>query len=221
MLTKKIKTTTGDIILAMPEKLEEITLGQLIEVQQTNNLSDLQAISILSNTPLADVQNIIHTDDLELFITQLQTITHQIKQLYNNDVIPRKIAFTIDNKKVSIKVKSNLSMEPAGAFMASREIITDEIAKYITEHGETNWQENFSPSLAACAQILAQYFYCQVTGKPYNDYAATVFETQVKHLSITDALPIAKYFFLSFPNLSRKRTGFWHLLRQYLSSVPA
>jgi hypothetical protein len=220
-MNKTLKTTTGKVTVSMPEKLEQVTLGQLMEMQVTKDLSDLQAVSILSGTPLNDLQNIVDVNDLQVFNNQVLSIAHQIKYLYNSDAIPKETTFTIDGKPVQVKVMKNLSVEPAGAFMAAREIIADEIAKHITEHGEADWQEHFNPSLQACAQVLAQYFYCRATGKPYNEYAAAEFEEQVKQLPVTDALPIAKYFFLSYPNLSKPRTGFWHRLLPRWNSARA
>lgn len=220
-MIKTLKTTTGKVTLSMPEKLEQVTLGRLMEMQATKDMSDLQAVSILSGTPLNDLQNIVDVNDLQVFNSQVLSIAHQIKYLYNSDAISKETTFTIDCKPVKVKVMKNLSVEPAGAFMAAREIIADEIAKHITQHGEADWQEHFNPSLQACAQVLAQYFYCRATGKPYNEYAAAEFEEQVKLLPVTDALPIAKYFFLSYPNLSKPRTGFWHRLQRRLNSARA
>jgi len=158
---------------------------------------------------------------LQVFNTQVLSIAHQIKYLYNSDAIPQKTTFTINGKPVSVKVMRNLSVEPAGAFMAAREVIADEIAKHIEQHGEAGWQEHYNPSLQSCAQVLAQYFYCRATGQPYNEYAAAEFEEQVKLLPVTDALPIAKYFFLNYPNLSKPRTNYWQRLRRRWSNVPA
>ncbi|QKJ28481.1 hypothetical protein HQ865_01465 [Mucilaginibacter mali] len=220
MVTITLKTITGKISICMPEKLNEVTLGQLIEMQAAKNLSDVQAVSILSGTPLQQLQNITHAPDLEAFNPQVASIAHQIKYLYNSDAIPQKTTFIIDGKPVTVKVMKNLSVEPAGAFLAAREIIADEIAKHIQQHGEENWQGSFSPSLSSCAQILAQYFYCRATGKPYNEYAAAEFEEQVRQLPVTDALPIAKYFFLNYPTLSKPKTGFWHRLCRLWSNGP-
>ena len=220
-MTSKLKTTTGTITISMPQQLNQVTLGQLMAMQQATDLSDLEAISILSGTALTDLQNIVDVNDLHVFNAQVLNIAHQIKYLYNSDAIPQKATFIIDGKATQVKVMKNLSVEPAGAFMAAREVIADEIAKHIDQHGEADWEEHFNPSLSACAQVLAQYFYCRASGKPYNEYAAAEFEEQVKLLPVTDALPIAKYFFLSYPNLSKPRTGFWPRLRRRWSSGPA
>jgi len=221
MINKTLKTHGGFITIAMPEKLQEVTLGQLMQMQSTTEPTDLKAISILSGIALQDIQNILDVNELQALNMQVSAIANHLKYLYNSDAIPKEIIFNIDGKPDKVKVMKNLSVEPAGAFMAAREIIADEIAKHITEHGEADWQEHFNPSLQACAQVLAQYFYCRATGKPYNEYEAVEFEEQVKLLPVTDALPIAKYFFLSYPNLSRPRTGFWRRLRRRWNSAPA
>ncbi|GAB3936962.1 hypothetical protein [Mucilaginibacter myungsuensis] len=218
-MTRKIRTTTGWLAIAMPQQLSDITLGQLIAMQSADKLGDLDAVSILSGTPLADLQNILDVKDLEVFNADVASIAHQIKYLYNSDAIPKTVGFMIDGGKREVKVTNNLSMEPAGAYYASRELIADAIAKHIADHGEDDWQETFSPPLTVCAQILAQYFYCRATGKPYNEAAATEFEEQVRQLPITQALPICKYFFLNYPNLSKPRTSFWHRLLQRWSNA--
>jgi hypothetical protein len=200
-MNRKIKTATGNININLPDKLQQVSLSQLMAMQSAKQLSDLEAISILSNTPLHDLQNITDVNDLQVFNAQVLSIAHQIKYLYNSDAIPQKTTFIIEGKQVSVKVMKNLSVEPAGAFMAAREVIADEIAKHIQQHGEADWQERYNPSLQSCAQVLAQYFYCRATGKPYNEYAAAEFEEQVKQLPVTDALPIAKYFFFELSKL--------------------
>lgn len=221
MIQKTLKTTTGKLPVKMPEKLEEITLGQLMAMQAAPKLSDLQAISILSGAALEALQNIPDVNDLQIFSEQVLSIAAQIKYLYNSDAIPRQTMFTINEKPVTVKVIKNLSIEPAGAFMAAREIITEEINQHIKQYGEADWQENFSPSLAVCAQVLAQYFYCRATGNKYNEYAAAEFEEQVKKLPVTDALPIAKYFFLSFQSSLKRKTSFWHRARRHWMSAQA
>jgi hypothetical protein len=115
----------------------------------------------------------------------------------------------------------NLSVEPAGAFMAARDIIAEEINMHIKTHGEDDWQEHFNPSLNACCQVLAQYFYCRATGKKYNEYEVESFIDEVKKLRVTEALPISKHFFSCYQSLSIAKTSFWHRLLQYLKKERA
>jgi hypothetical protein len=155
------------------------------------------------------------------------SLSYQIKYLYNSNEIPKEVTFTLPGadgvsfKKTKIKVMQNLSVEPAGAFMAARDIIAEEINMHIKTHGEDDWQEHFNPSLNACCQVLAQYFYCRATGKKYNEYEVESFIDEVKKLRVTEALPISKYFFSCYPSLSIAKTSFWHRLLQYLKKERA
>ncbi|MCJ8208672.1 hypothetical protein MUY27_03065 [Mucilaginibacter sp. RS28] len=209
MIKQNIKTTLGSITLSVPDQLGEISLGQLIAMQAKENLSDMEAIEILSGTPLTELQNIKNPGDLDIFNAPLLALSAAIKNLYTSDSLPSTVSFRINGRNKTIKVATNLGVEPAGAYFAARDIITDEITRHIEQYGEEDWKSSFNPSLNSCALILAHYFYCVATGLPYSEQQAEEFAEQVKQLAFTDALPIAKYFFLSYPNLSKPKTGFW------------
>jgi hypothetical protein len=190
MIAQILKTTNGQLTVKIPEHLHEVTLGQLIDMQSAENMSDLEAIHILSAIPIAELQNVKNFKDLQLFNDQIATLSQQIKDLYNSDSLPKTITFNINGELKTVKVISNLSIEPAGAFLAARDIITDEINNHIEQHGD-NWKAHFNPSLKTCAMLLAQYFYSAVTGNWYNEYKAEEFYDEVVKLPFTDALPIA------------------------------
>jgi len=221
MIQKKLKTTTGSLTVAIPTSLNELKLGQLMAMQATENMTDLEAIHILSGIPLQELKQVQSYAELQVFNEQVLTLAIEIKQLYNSEAIPDTVTFKLDGKLKKVKVMSNLSVEPAGAFMASRDIIAEEINRHIALHGQDNWQESFNPSLQVCSQVLAQYFYTKVTGQPYDEELAPAFTQQVEQLPITQSLPIAKYFFLNFPSLSKPKTGFWHRLYRLWNSVLA
>ncbi|MDB5003522.1 MAG: hypothetical protein JWQ34_1747 [Mucilaginibacter sp.] len=220
MIEKTFKTIHGQLRIQMPSQLKEITLGQMMQMQDKLNLSDLDAINILSGTPIDELKNVIDIHDFDVFGEAVLSLSNQIKHLYNSDDIPTNVSFDIDDKKVMVKVIRNLSVEPAGAFMAARDIIADEINEHITLHGEEDWQERFNPSLKACCLVLAQYFYCRATGNKYNEYQAEVFTETVKKLGVLEALPIAKHFFMSYPNLSKPKTNYFLRLRQFWRKKP-
>jgi len=220
MIERTVKTLTGQLSIKIPSALTELKLGQLMQMQAIEQLSDLDAISILSGTPVADLKNVVHFNEFDVFGDAILSLSGQIKYLYNAEAIPDKITFDIDGKKVSVKVNRNLSIEPAGAFMASRDIIAEEISNHIKQHGDEDWQATFNPSLKACSQVLAQYFYCRATGSRYDEYKAEEFAETIKTLGVTEALPIARYFFMSFLGLSRPKTGFWQRLRQPWKKKP-
>ncbi|QHS56078.1 hypothetical protein GWR56_11230 [Mucilaginibacter sp. 14171R-50] len=212
MIERTLATTHGQLPVKIPSQLNEVTLGQMIALQDNPELGDLDAISILSGIPVTDLQSVRNANDFIQFADAVLSLSHQIKHLYNSDDIPQKITLMVGDKPVIVKVVNNLSVEPAGAFMAARDVIADEITEHIKIYGEDNWKEYFNPSLTACCKILAFYFYCLATGNVYDEYAAAAFTETIKNIRVTEALPIAKHFFMSYPNLSKPRTGFWHRL---------
>lgn len=214
MIQKTLKTTTGKLTVSIPGNLTEVTLGQMIALQEKPRLGDLDAISILSGIPVHELQSVRDVNDFAVFAEAVLALSHQVKYLYNSDDIPKTITFNINSKPIKVKVLTNLAVEPAGAFFAAREIISDEIAEAIKQHGDDNWQQNFNPSLKACSQVLAHYFFCRATGKKYNEYHAEEFVTEIKRLRVTEALPIAKHFFTSYPSFTPPTTGCFHRLRQ-------
>jgi hypothetical protein len=220
MLQKKLKTTRAKLKVSIPQTLDELTLGKLIELQEASSLNDLEAISILSGIPLPQLQNIIDVNELYEFAAPVLALADQIKHLFNGDAIPKTITFNIGDSSKKVNVTHNLSVEPAGAFMAAREIIADEINEQVKLYGD-DWQQHYNPSLKACCQVLAHYFYCRATGKPYNEYEAEEFTAEIKKLRVTEALPISKHFFTCYPALSKPKTGYWHRQLQRLKNGQA
>lgn len=219
MIEKNLATGNGMLRVRIPSQLNELSLGQMIALQNEKELSDIQAISILSGVPANELMQITNGNDLLQFTDTILSLSHQIKNLYNSDTIPKDITLVVNNKPVKITVSGNLAVEPAGAFMAARDVIADEIATHIKEYGEDDWQQYFNPSLQACGKILAQYFYSKATGKPYDEYEAADFFETIKELRVTEALPIAKHFFTVYPNLWTQRTGCWHRLLRLLKNA--
>ena len=215
MIEKTLRTTEGKILVKIPTRLNEVTLGQLMEMQENHHLNDLDAISILSGIPMEELQNVSNISDFQAFGDSVQSLSHQIKHLYNSDAIPAKVSFILGGNTVSVNVIQNLSVEPAGAFMAASDIIADEINATIKIYGEENWKEHFHPSLKACCQLLAHYFFCRVTGKKYNEYEAEAFTAEIKKLRVTEALPISRHFFTCYPNLLRQKLSFWQHLHLF------
>jgi hypothetical protein len=215
MIEKTLKTTGGKILVKMPTLLNEVTLGQVMEMQEKHYLHNIDAISILSGIPVQELHNVTNIHDFKAFGESVLSLSHQIKHLYNSDAIPAKVTFMLGEHKVTINVIQNLSVEPAGAFMAASDIIADEINATIKLYGEERWKEHFNPSLKACCQVLAHYFFCRATGKPYNEYQAEEFTAEIKKMRVTEALPIAKHFFTCYPNLLRQKISFLQRLQQY------
>ncbi|MDB5140496.1 MAG: hypothetical protein JWR12_2412 [Mucilaginibacter sp.] len=137
MIEKTLKTTKGKLKIKVPTDLAEITLGQMIDLQENPLLNDIGAISILSGIGLDELQNVSNIADLQVFAGPVLSLSNQIKELYNSDAIPKKITFKLPgNKDREVKVMSNLSVEPAGAFMAARDIIAEEINEHVKQYGK-------------------------------------------------------------------------------------
>jgi len=221
MIEKRLKTINGKIFVKIPDHLNELTIGQMMELQERPLLNDLEAISILSGNSLDELKNATNMDAFSIFNDCVLSLTNQIKYLYDCDAIPNKITFFTGKCSIKVSVIKNLSVEPVGAFMAAREIIADEINEYISQHGVGSLKENFNPSLKACCQVLAHYFFSKVTGKNYNEYEAEEFCNEIKKLRVTEALPIAKHFFTCYPNLSRQKTNFFRQFLQFWKNAQA
>jgi len=207
MVKKTVNTLAGKLSISIPSTIDEITLGQLMEMQEHPLLNDLGAISILSGVPLSELQNVKKFDDLYFFGEVILLLSNQLKNLYDYDRVPKMVTFHFADGNKTISVVQNLSIEPAGAFFAAREVIAEEINDHTRQYGEANWQSTFNPSLKASCLVLAHYFYCRATGKLYNEYDAEEFSSEIKKLRVMEALPIAKHFFRCYPHLSKPKTG--------------
>jgi hypothetical protein len=218
MIEKSLKTTKGKLLVKIPTYMSEVTLGQVIAIQKKQYLNDLDAISILSGIPMDELHRVTNVEDFQVFGESVLSLSYQIKYLYNSNAIPRRVTFTLDGQKVGVNVMRNLSIEPAGAFIAVSDIIADEINYAINHYGDDNWKERFSPSLNACCRVLAHYFFCRATGKPYNEREAEAFCAEIKKIKATQALPIANYFFLNYPDLLNQKLGivtrFYHFWKR-------
>lgn len=224
MIEKTLKTTEGKLWVKIPTQLHDVTLGQMIAMQENPQLNDIEAISILSGIPTNDLYNVKNMEDFQIFGDAVLSLSYQIKYLYNSEDIPKEVTFMIGEAsekptQKKVKVIQNLSVEPVGAFMAARDIIAEEVNAHIKQYGDEHWKENFNPSLNACCQVLAHYFFCRTTGKKYNEYQAEEFCNEIKKMRVTEALPISKHFFTCYPSLQRPRISFWHRLLQQWKNV--
>jgi hypothetical protein len=215
MIEKTLKTKDGKIQVRMPTVIGEITLGQMMAIQERRFPDALDTISILSGIPKADLSHGTNFGDLQLFGNYMRSLSHQARYLYDGDIISQKVIFMFEGRKVVVNIFRNLSIEPAGAFVAARNIIADEINEHIHLYGEEDWKEHFLPSVKSCCDLLAHYFFCRVTGKIYDELEADKFSEEVKKLRATEALPIAKHFFSCYPDLLQRRAGLFNQLRHY------
>ncbi|NNU33588.1 hypothetical protein HK413_04495 [Mucilaginibacter sp. S1162] len=158
MIEKTLKTTRGTLSITMPSQLTEVTLGQMMQLQDKTELSDPDAISILSGIAVDELKDVSNFHDFDVFGDAVLSLSNQIKYLYDSNDVPSKVTFKIDGKTVKVNVIRNLSVEPAGAFMAARDIIAEEINEHVQLHGEDYWQKTFNPSLKACCRYWPNTF---------------------------------------------------------------
>jgi len=202
MYTQTLKTTIGTLKVSIPTDLSEMTLGQLIAMQEIEIPEFFHEISILSGKTISELAQVNQTEskkELELIGERLLSLTHQLLYSSTNSPIPEFIQFG----KKKVNVIKNLSVEPAGAFMAAKDLMADEINKHVAKFGggdDEEWKKSIQPSYRACAMILAHYFYTRVIGGLYEEHKAEEFYNIVIELSVAQTLPIARYFFLNYPN---------------------
>src|ERR1700750_2791245 len=113
MIEKTLKTTDGKIRVRIPTLLDELTLGQMMAMQEKPYLDDLDAISILSGIPKDELHSVKNFEDFLTFGDYVNSLANQIRYLYQSDMIPNRILFVIDGKKITVNVSRNLSVEPA------------------------------------------------------------------------------------------------------------
>lgn len=228
MITKTIKTTSGPLKITIPSDIKELTIGKLMELtpEPGHSFSELEQLSILSGVALNDNEDlfgnclldICNMDDLRVFDEALQTIAYQLKHFVTVQKIPNQVTITmnIDNRsrwfgkrlpyfEKRIDVSKNLGISPAGAYLEAKELIKKEYELWERVKKEFGEQIEFNPSIAAQIRLLSLYFYVPATGNKFNTLKVIEFDEVIKRMPITDALPIARHFFLSYPNLSKPK----------------
>jgi hypothetical protein len=201
MIEKILHTPKGLLTVRIPTVLNEVTLGQMMALQEQSHPGDLETISLLSGINAAELYELDDFGSLAVFSEAIRSLAHQVKYLYHSNILPRKVSLMLGKRKVALPVLRHLSIEPAGALIAARDIIAEEINRHILLFGEDHWRENFQPSLRSCCNLLAQYFFCRATGKKYDEFEAILFAEDIQQLRITNALPIARHFFSAYPDL--------------------
>lgn len=224
MITEVLKTNSGPVTIRIPQNMHEITLGQLIEIGNESENSNV--MPMIPGLTREVYDNIIYYDQVKELQERIASLVHQINYCYNEASIPEYVV--LGTKKIKrfglnrivpnkVKVLKNLGIAPAGAYLECRDLIAAEANEYIKNTRDENWKTNFKPSNETAALILAHYFYCAATGKDWNENDAADFKSEVLKLSIQDALPIARYFFLKYPDLSKTKIGFWQAVRLKLN----
>jgi hypothetical protein len=196
-----IETLDGaELILNIPANLNELTFGQLIDLQNPE-LTIFESLSILSGIPVDDLYNVRSYQEVTKIAKLYIDLFKYNLQAAELNKIPRKISVNYKGRRKTIKIK-NPSMEPAGAYMVATKIISSEIYAHIDLYGEDNWKINFNPSLESCIGIVNAFLYCRVTGVKWTDDNGIDLS---RTMSAADVLSLAKHFYNVWPNLCNRR----------------
>jgi len=175
-----------------PTEVSEISLGQFFSLRRSKGILD--EICALTGIDRQSVQNFKGRDDLERCQYLLNNLGSKLANGIEGKKLPKQT--TIGGKTVI--VPKNLKLEPVGAFISVHNLISEE-QKRSAETGA-----EFDPT-DLIPQVLAHYFWLPYMGADalYNDEKIEdeTYMQQILAMPITDAVPIANFFFRKYPNL--------------------
>jgi len=182
----------NNIPYSFPTEVSEITLKQFFDLRNSKDLID--EVCALTGLNRQTIQNFKERADLERCQLLLNTIGQKLSSGFDGVKVPKQT--TIAGK--IIKVPQNLKLEPVGAFIAVHNLITEE-HKRCAEHNTA-----FDPT-DIIPQVLAHYFWLPYMGTDalYSDERIEdeAYIEKINTIPLTDAIPIANFFFRKYPNL--------------------
>lgn len=222
MTERTFKHINGKLKLSIPDSLQDVTLQMMIRFQQPA-LSDLEAISALTQTPVEQLYGISDISALnEAILPFAQSLPHQLAYTYQTGTLPKQVTLRYPGGKVKhLTIGEDAGFYAYGAVMEARELMTTEILRHQQTYGDT-WREHLNPDLHTCGLILTHFLY----NRAYSGHVPSAMDIQqffdvVKWLPITDAAPLARHFFLSYPNLPLRKPTRLQRLQHLLKNVPA
>jgi hypothetical protein len=175
-----------------PTDVHEISLGQFFALRRSKGILD--EICALTGMDRESVQNFKGRDDLERCQLLLNNLGAKLAKGIEGKKLPKQT--TIAGKAVT--VPKNLKLEPVGAFIAVHNLISDEQKR--SAEGNTE----FDPT-DLIPQVLAHYFWLPYMGDDvlYSDgkIEDEAYMQQILTMPVTDAVPVANFFFRKYPNL--------------------
>ncbi|RKR84896.1 hypothetical protein BDD43_5149 [Mucilaginibacter gracilis] len=175
-----------------PTEVAEISLGQFFALRQSKGI--LHEICALTGINHETVSNFKGRDDLDKCSALLNTLGQKLAAGFDGHTLPKQ---TVVGGK-TIRVPKNLKIEPVGAFIAVYNLINDEQKRCAAA------QIEFDPT-NIIPQVLAHYLWLPFMGDDvlYNDEKIEneAYQQQIMTIPITDAVPIANFFFRKFPHL--------------------
>ena len=175
-----------------PTELSEISLKQFFALRRSKGLID--EVCALTGMDRQTIQNFKDRADLEKCRLLLNTIGQKLAEGMEGTKLPGK---TVMAGK-TIKVPRNLKLEPVGAFIAVHNLVTEEHKRCAASGAD------FDPT-DIIPQVLAHYFWLPYMGADtlYSDerIEEESYMEKVLTIPVTDAVPIANFFFRRYPNL--------------------
>lgn len=196
MFEIKIESLT----LNMPDQPNELTLGQFLKLREEKDI--ITQLAILCSVDKEDLLNIKYSESSQKQVRDAVALTEilneNIKNFLSSDasmVHPKKIS--ILGKEV--RIPQDLQKEPFWPSRKVKEVIQEKIQ-------ESDTDVAFDPTDKA-ADVIAHYLYVPFTGRPYNEYQAEEFKEVIHGLPLTDAIPLANFFFLKWKRLYLTKRG--------------
>lgn len=177
---------------AIPTQLRELTLGQFFALRDAKDIID--EVCALTGLERSAVSNFATKSDLQKCYAAFTPIGAELSKLSKTErrELPKEV--TINGRVIT--VPKSLKLEPVGAFIAVNDILA-------TEHNKNEKLGLGVDYTDVIPQVLAHYFFIHYNGGLYDDELAESenYLQAIKTIPITDAIPIANFFFRKFPNL--------------------
>lgn len=184
----------GSLTLSMPDQPKELTLGQFLKLRDEKDI--ISQLAILCTVDKEDLLGIKYSDksekQLQHAISLTEVLNENIRDFFNSDACTVSPA-TVEILNKVVRVPQDMEKEPFWPSRKVKEIIQEKIQ-------ETGTGVSFDPTDKA-ADVIAHYLYVPFTGRPYNEYQAEEFKEVVNTLPLTDAIPLANFFFLKWKSL--------------------
>lgn len=182
----------NNIPYSFPTEVSELTLRQFFALRKSTGIID--EVCALTGINRDTILNFRGRDDLEQCRLLLNNLGQKLAGGMEGVKLPKQT--TIAGK--TIAVPKNLKLEPVGAFIAVHNLITEEHKRAAAANAE------FDPT-NIIPQVLAHYFWLPYMGDDvlYNDekIESEAYIDQIMSIPVTDAVPIAIFFFRKYPNL--------------------
>ena len=179
---------------SLPSDASEVTLGQFLKLREADANDHISQLSVLMNVNKEDI-NLLSTKYSKQILNAIkltQVLIQDLQAFFESDVylVPPKEVKLMDK---IVRIPQDLQKEPFWPSRKVKEIIQDKLK-------ETGSGNEFDLTDKA-ADVIAHYLYFPYTGRPYNEYQAEEFKEVILDLPITEAMPLATFFFLKWKPL--------------------